>query len=216
MAEASSPAFIATVLSKAMYPSGTTLASQLSPETYKALTTWAGTVGLPMAAIEQLKPWMVSLTLQTMALQKIGFDPEFGIDKHFSDAAKKAGTPFLALETAAEQIDFLDRLSPRTQDMMLREGMESLDAELAEIKALVNAWRTGNAAAVERVALESLKDAPEVYQSLLADRNKRWMPVIETCVQTRRCFIVVGAAHLVGPDGLVTLLKQRGYRVEQR
>jgi uncharacterized protein YbaP (TraB family) len=216
MAEASSPAFAATILSKAMYPTGTTLASQISPETYKALSAWVGTVGIPMSAMEQLKPWMVSLTLQTIALQKMGLDPEFGIDKHFSDAAGKAGKPLLALETAAEQIDFLDRLSPRTQDLMLRESMESIEKELAEIKALVNAWRTGNVSAVERVALESLKDAPEVYQSLLADRNRRWMPAIEKCVQTRRCFIVVGAAHLVGPDGLVALLKRQGYRVEQR
>jgi uncharacterized protein YbaP (TraB family) len=91
MAEASSPAFAATILSKAMYPTGTTLASQISPETYKALSAWVGTVGIPMSAMEQLKPWMVSLTLQTIALQKMGLDPEFGIDKHFSDAAGKAG-----------------------------------------------------------------------------------------------------------------------------
>jgi uncharacterized protein YbaP (TraB family) len=55
-----------------------------------------------------------------------------------------------------------------------------------------------------------------VYQSLLVDRNRRWMPALESCLSTRRCFIVVGAAHLVGPDGLVTMLRQRGYRVEQQ
>ena len=64
--------------------------------------------------------------------------------------------------------------------------------------------------------LSSIKDAPEVYQSLLVDRNRRWVPKIEACVQTRRCFVVVGAAHLVGPDGLVALLTQRGYTVAQQ
>ena len=163
-----------------------------------------------------MKPWMVSLTIQTLALQRIGFDPAFGIDKHFQDAASKAGKRFLALETAAEQIEFLDRLSPKMQDQMLRESIESADAEQAEIKAIAAAWRAGDAAAVERLALESLKDAQEVYQSLLVDRNRRWLPKIESCVQGRSCFVVVGAAHLVGSEGLVALLKQRGYTVEQQ
>ena len=74
---------------------------------------------------------MVSLTVQTLALQRIGFDPAFGIDKHFQDAAAKAGKRFMALETAREQIEFLDRLSPKTQDLMLRESIESADAEQA-------------------------------------------------------------------------------------
>jgi uncharacterized protein len=216
MDEASTPAFAAMVLSKAVYPAGTTLATELSPATLKILTAWLSRNGLAMAAFQQMKPWMVSLTLQTLALQKIGFDPAFGIDKHFADNAQKSKKQFLALETAAEQIDFLDRLSPRTQDLMLRESLESADTELEEIKAIAAAWRVGDVAAVEKLALSSLQDAPEVYQSLLVDRNKRWVPKIETCVQTRRCFVVVGAAHLVGPDGLITLLKQKGYSVEQQ
>ncbi|HEX5110155.1 MAG TPA: TraB/GumN family protein [Vicinamibacterales bacterium] len=216
MDEASNPAFAAMVLSKAIYPAGTTLATELSPATLKILTAWLSRNGLAMATFQQMKPWMVSLTLQTLALQKIGFDPAFGIDKHFADNAQKSKKPFLALETAAEQIDFLDRLSPRTQDLMLRESLESADTELQEIKAIAAAWRVGDVAAVEKLALSSLQDAPEVYQSLLVERNKRWVPKIETCVQTQRCFVVVGAAHLVGPDGLITLLKQKGYAVEQQ
>jgi len=216
MEEASNPAFAMMVLSKAMYPAGTTLSTDLSPATYKVLTAWLSKNGLAVEAFQQMKPWMVSLTLQTLALQRIGFDPAFGIDKHFADNAQKSKKQFLALETAAEQIDFLDRLSKRTQDLMLRESLESADTELTEIKAIASAWRVGDVAAVEKLALSSLQDAPEVYQSLLVDRNRRWVPKIETCTQTRRCFVVVGAAHLVGPDGLIALLKQKGYAVEQQ
>src|SRR5262245_374760 len=216
MDEASNPAFAAMVLSKAMFPTGTTLSTSLSPATYKILAAWLSKNGLAVEAFQQMKPWMVSLTLQTLALQRIGFDPAFGIDKHFADNAQKSKKQFLALETAAEQIDFLDRLSPRTQDLMLRESLESADAELAEIKAIASAWKVGDVAAVEKLALSSLKDSPEVYQSLLVDRNRRWVPKIETCTQTSRCFVVVGAAHLVGADGLIALLKQKGYTVEQQ
>lgn len=216
MDEAASPAFASVVLSKAMYPAGTTLESQVSKETFTRASEWLARSGLPLAAFQQMKPWMVSLTVQTLALQRLGFDPAHGIDKHFRDGATRDGKRFVALETAAEQIDFLDGLSPATQDVMLRESLESIETELAEIKALAAAWRAGDAAAVERIALAGFADAPEVYKSLLVDRNHRWMPEIESCIQTRACFVVVGAAHLVGTDGLVALLRARGYSVEQR
>jgi uncharacterized protein YbaP (TraB family) len=214
--EAASPTFIALVLSKGMYPSGMTLESQLSKETFTRVSNWFTAAGVGIAPFRQMKPWMVAITVQTLALQRLGFDPEHGIDKHFFDASKQAGKQFIALETAAEQIDFLDRLSPKTQDIMLRESVDSADAELTEIKDIAAAWRAGDGAAVERTMLKGYDDAPEVYQTLLVDRNRRWMPKIESCLQTRSCFVVVGAAHLVGKEGLVALLKQRGYAVEQQ
>lgn len=214
--EAASPAFAAMVLSKAMLTQGATLSSTLSPGTLKKLTAWSAKSGLPLEAVQQMKPWMVALTLQTVAFQRLGFDAELGIDKHFGDLAVKARKPLIPLETAAEQIDFLDGLSPRTQDQMLSETIDSVETELTEITTLGNAWKAGDAAGVERLTLSDLKEAPEVYKVLLADRNRRWVPRIEGCVQTRRCFVVVGAAHLVGPDGLISLLRQAGYTMTQQ
>ena len=216
MDEANSPAFLTTVLSKAMYPPGTTLSSQLSKETLAALEGWVKQNGLTLAGLQQMKPWMVSLTLQTLALQRIGFDPTLGLDRHFGTEAKKAGKPLVALETAAEQIDFLDRLSAATQDLMLRESIQSTEKELSEIKTMAAAWKAGDTKTIERIALSSLQDAPEVYKVLLTDRNQRWMPKIEACVEMRRCFVVVGAAHLVGSDGLVALLQKRGFTLQQQ
>jgi hypothetical protein len=214
--EASDPELAALVLAKGLYPAGTTLSTQVSEETLARLRTWLTSAGLTVAPFEQMKPWMIALTLQTLALQRLGFDPALGLDRHFRDASIETGKGFIALETAAEQIDFLDALSPRTQDLMLRESIESSDTDMSEITTIANAWRDGDVETVEQYALGTLADAPEVYRSLLVDRNHRWMPAIESCVRTRRCFIVVGAAHLVGPDGLVTLLRDQGYTVSQQ
>jgi uncharacterized protein YbaP (TraB family) len=213
--EAAGPEFTALVLSKALNPAGTTLATQLSKETYDRVNAWFTNAGIGLALFQQMKPWMVAITLQSLALQRIGFNPEHGIDKHFQDAAVAAGKRFIALETAAEQIEMLDGMSAKTQDLMLRESVESADTEQSEIKAIAAAWRAGDAAAVERIALAGLTDAPEVYRTMLLDRNRRWVPKIESCVQTSSCFVVVGAAHLVGPMGLIDLLKQKGYSVVQ-
>ena len=51
---------------------------------------------------------------------------------------------------------------------------------------------------------------------LFVERNRRWVPKIEACLDGARCMIVVGAGHLVGADGLISLLRARGYTVEQR
>jgi len=217
MNEASNPQLAASILSKAMNPAGTTLSSQLSKETIAVVSTWLAKMGLSLDSLQMLKPWMVSITVQTLALQRMGFDPALGIDKHFQDAATKAGKQLQPLETALEQLSFLDGLSPKTQDLMLRESVQSADAEQSQIKSIAAAWRAGDVAAMERLALSDMKDAPEVYDVLLVSRNRRWVPKIEACMQSNRsCFVVVGAAHLVGRDGLVALLQQRGYSVVQQ
>ena len=216
MNEAAEPATASLMLSKGMNPPGTTLGSQISRETHTKLTDWLARRGVTVTPFEAMRPWMAAMTLQVLALQGLGFDPALGLDKYFRDASMKSGKHFVPLETAAEQIEFLSGFSARTQDLMLRETLEGLETELAEIKTIASAWRRGDADTIERIAVTSMKDAPEVYQSLLVDRNRRWMPDIESCLSTRRCFIVVGAAHLVGPDGLVAMLRQRGYRVEQQ
>ena len=65
--------------------------------------------------------------------------------------------------------------------------------------------------------LSSFKKYPAAYQSLIVERNNNWMPQLEKCLaRTTPCMVVVGAAHLVGPDGLLTLLQRKGYRVEQQ
>lgn len=216
LAEANDPAFASSVLSKALYQDGSTLSSHLSKETLQILTAWAKRNSFDAALFQSLKPWMVAVTVQTMAMQRVGFDPALGLDRHFEEAARKAGKPIMPLETAGEQVDFLATLSSNTQDAMLREAIETADTEQTEVKAIAAAWQNGDANAVERIALAGMKDSPEVYRALLVDRNHRWVPKLEACAQTRRCFVVVGAAHLVGPDGLIALLRQRGFTLQQQ
>ena len=79
------------------------------------------------------------------------------------------------------------------------------------------AWRTGNTTALDRMTHETMAKHPGVYAALLTDRNLRWMPQIEACLaKPKPCLVVVGAAHLVGPDGLLTLMQRKGYKIEQQ
>lgn len=211
----SSPEMMGALASKAMYVDGQTLETQLSKDTYRLVVDRLTTAGLPVEAILRMKPWMITLTLVALNAKRGGFDSQLGVDKHYRDMARRMGKKFRPLETPIEQIEFLDKLSPDVQDSMLRETIEQSDAGLTQLKTTANAWRAGDVATVEGVVLGALKSSPPAYQSLIVDRNRNWLPKIEACLETGHCFVVVGAGHVVGPDGLITMLKRKGYSVEQ-
>ena len=103
------------------------------------------------------------------------------------------------------------------QDHLLAETLKELDREKGSISKLADAWKTGDTATIEQVMLKDLKDDPAMYQRLLVDRNRNWLPKLEALfARDGHAFVVVGAAHLVGPDGLVQMLKAKGYTVVQK
>lgn len=215
--EALSPASMALILSKAMLQDGKTLDQVLSKDSYARLAAYMKSAGMPLDRMRRFKPWMVSLTITTLEAQKAGFDPNFGVDKHFFDRAKKAGKTVKGLETAAYQIDRLDAMAEADQDDLVRKTLAEVETERANIKTMADAWASGDAPTLETLLLDSFKESPAVYERLLVERNRNWMPELETCLDAPRpCFVVVGAAHMVGPDGLVTLLRKKGLTVEQK
>ena len=215
--EALSPASMALILSKAMLQDGKTLDQVLSKDSYARLAAYMKSAGMPLDRMRRFKPWMVSLTITTLEAQKAGFDPNFGVDKHFFDRAKKAGKTVKGLETAAYQIDRLDAMAEADQDDLVRKTLAEVETERANIKTMADAWASGDAPTLETLLLDSFKESPAVYERLLVERNRNWMPELETCLEAPRpCFVVVGAAHMVGPDGLVTLLRKKGLTVEQK
>ena len=133
--------------------------------------TRAEKAGLPMMAIQRMKPWLVAITLMAPTLQAAGFKPELGVDRHFFDRAKASGMKRQALETMAYQLDRFDQLSPKLQEDLLKTTMEDLDTEVTGVKEMAQAWTFGNVAAIEKLTLAALKESPELYQRLLVERN---------------------------------------------
>jgi len=214
-AELSTPAAAMQVLAKSMYPAGVTLQSRVSTETFAMIAKRAERAGIPIERLQGFKPWMVALTLVGLELRRGGFDASLGLDKHFLDRAPGAGKKVRTLETALEQIDYLEGLSPQLQEALVASTFDGADTELAQIQRIAAAWKAGDPAPIERLLLSDMKGVEAVYETLLVGRNRRWVPQIEDCFAVQRCFVVVGAAHLVGPDGLVAMLRARGYTVRQ-
>ena len=216
LAEMSDPTSQMAMLSHGMLPSATPLDKVISPATYALVTKRITDLGLPMEPFKMLKPWTVALMLQAVEWQNAGLDPELGLDKHFYDRAQTDKKSVKGLETTDFQISRFDGMTMEQQERLLAESLKDVDTEKANMTKLVTAWRAGDVQTVERLVLAELKDDPMLYQRLLVERNKTWLPKIEALfARSGHAFVVVGAAHLVGPDGVVALLKAKGYKVEQ-
>jgi hypothetical protein len=205
------------LLAKGMYGDGRSFESAVSKETAALVATRLKDTGIPAEMMRPMKPWMVMLMLSALQAQKAGLDAKLGLDQYFFDKAKTAGKPVIGLETAESQIDRFDQMPEALQEQLLRSTLNEFDSGRDTLKAMLNAWRRGDSATVQKMALSDFDKYPGAYASLIVERNRNWMPQIESCfAKTEPCFVVVGAAHLVGPDGLLTLLRQKGYRLEQQ
>jgi uncharacterized protein YbaP (TraB family) len=205
-----------TILMRGMLPSGQTLDKVVSPGTFALVSERVKSLGLPIEPLSRFKPWALALTLLGLEWQAAGFDADLGLDKHFYDQAVAAGKEVQGLETIEFQISRFDEMTMEEQDRMLASTLRELETEKASVTTLANAWKAGDAPTVEKIVLQELRQEPRMYQRLLVDRNKDWMPKIEALFSRKgRAFVVVGAAHLVGPDGLLAQLKARGYAIEQ-
>lgn len=215
--EVSDPTAMMGALAKAMLTDGKTLDQIIAPDTYAEVRKRAEATGLPMVALDRMKPWLVAVTLMAPTLRAAGFQPEFGVDRHFFDRAKQKGLKRDALETVAYQLDRFDSMPLAVQEALLKATISDLDTQVSGVKDMVRAWSAGDLAAVEKLTLASFKDSPELYQRLLVERNENWVPHIEKCLADNAgCFVVVGAAHLVGRDGLPALLAAKGLKVTQQ
>jgi hypothetical protein len=199
-----------------MLPSTSSLEKVVSPATYALLNKRLAAGGIPVEPLKLMKPWMVALMIEAFEWQKAGFDAELGLDKHFSDQATRDGKTVQGLETVNFQISRFDDMSMDQQDHLLAETLKDIETEQANLTKLLEAWKAGDATTVERLVLSDLRQEPQLYRRLLVERNQNWMPKLEALFARRgHAFVVVGAAHLVGPDGLIAMLKAKGYTVEQ-
>jgi uncharacterized protein len=216
LAEMLDPMAQMSILTKGMLPSNQSLDKVLSPATLALVQKSIGDTSGAAAPLMRFKPWMLAITLQGMELMKAGFDPSLGLDQHFYDQAKEGGKAVQGLETVDFQISRFDGMTMEQQDRMLAETLKELATETATVDKLGDAWKSGDVATVEQLALADLKSDPLMYQRLLVERNRNWLPKIEALFARRgRALVVVGAAHMVGPDGLIAMLRAKGYTVEQ-
>lgn len=205
------------MLQKGASTEGTFLHQNVSKETYESVATRAKELGIDIRLLNSFKPWIVATTMAAVKLQQLGFDSKLGIDRYFADRAIRSNKPIGGLETAEFQLGLFDQFSAKEQELLLRQSMNEMDHLERNVAEIVRAWKSGDVGSLEKHLLAGMRDYPEIHQKVIEDRNRRWLPQIEGMLSRgENALIVVGAAHLVGTNGVIQLLKSRGYRVEQQ
>jgi uncharacterized protein YbaP (TraB family) len=206
----------AQMLQQLTYGDDESLSSILSDEAYAALSAYTATAGLPIAMLNKFKPGLLISTLQILVFQSMGFTPQ-GVDAFFHTRAVGDGKAVGQLETVQEQIGFIAAMGEGNESEFILLSLKDL-AETGDVmEDMIGAWRSGDAEGLSELFVEEMKvEAPALYDTLLLQRNLKWVPQIDSMLQDADTeFVLVGAAHLVGENGLLDLLSQKGYEINQ-
>ncbi len=204
------------MLQRLMYSDGRTLQSVLNADAYQLLTDYVAKFSMPMMMLQNMKPGLVMSTLELLEFQTRGFTQN-GVDVYFHQRAKDDDKPIYAFETIDEQIGFIEKMGEGEESEYIMLSLRDLEKIDSDIESMISIWRNGESEDLVDLFVEDMqKNTPGVYQSLLLDRNHKWMPTLEAMFDDADTELaLVGVAHLVGDDGLVELLRKRGYEVEQ-
>lgn len=204
------------ILAEGMFMDGRSLDQVLTPAAWKAAKAYGAKAGLPIAQMSMMKPWLLTVMMAVLELQKLGVTME-GVDLRYYKQATEAGKKTGALEPYERHLAFLTNMGAGHESEMVAKSIEDLDEMPAMINQLLTAWKTGDLAKIEELMLREMRAKyPAIYQQLVVSRNNAWLPEIEALAKTPEVeFILAGAAHMAGKDGLIAKLRAKGFTITQ-
>ncbi|HEY4751537.1 MAG TPA: TraB/GumN family protein [Steroidobacteraceae bacterium] len=197
-------------------PRGTSLRSILGEQRYTRVSSVAADLGVSTEILDTQAPWVVGLELTDLEYLHQGFDPQQGVEEQLVRRAENDGKPTAGLETLSEELGGLEALSREDQVRMLDQTMDELKDSQEEMREILAAWRSGNAAKLATLLSSEYSSFPALYRPLVTERNQRWLPQIEQLLKgDDNCMVIVGSLHLVGDGGLLDLLRKDGFAPTQ-
>lgn len=200
--------------SRGFLPEGGRLRALLSPEDARRLTDFADRHSLSMAKLDRMRPWFADLLVSSFSYLQEGAGQQDGVEAHLANAAPQAARR--AFETAAQQVEMVSGAPQAAQIASLGSSLREADGEPQEYRRIVDAWMKGDGQAIYRRDVLTLRhDAPELFRILITERNAAWTDVLaDRLAGAGDVVVVVGAAHLLGPDGVPARLRALGFRVD--
>jgi hypothetical protein len=209
---------IQKLMESAFYPANDALEKHVSPETFEWVKKETDGLGIPLELLNKQKPWFLAMTLVSLESIKLGLDPNLGIDKYFLSKAE-GKKKILELESLEYQISLLSGFSDNDQELFLIYTLKDLHVMEEELSPLIQAWVSGDAQGMESILTRSVsedKRLSAIFEKLIYERNRKMVSKIEDYLKAKETyFVIVGAGHLVGSQGIIKLLGGKGYLIEQ-
>lgn len=204
------------LLAAGSLPDGRRLRDVVSDETWGLVESRLADLEMDVEGVQRMRPWLVAVSITSAELARAGYDQTAGVDMYFSGRAKAEGKRRLALESVDFQVGLFEDLSQEEDAEFLQYTLEELDTIIPMVDELVVHWKSGHVTEVESLLTDAYREFPDLFRRLVSDRNQNWLPQIERLLAgDEPALVVVGALHLVGQQGLLELLRQRGFTVQQ-
>ncbi len=206
-----------------IYPPGDSLSEHLSDTTKDALNQYLEWSGESLSMYQPYKPWVVSQILTSAALRKAGYKSELGIDRHLLASAHDSGKKIIPLESVDSQLNLMGGFNKDTQDKQLLGSILSLRDVKTQLEKIENSWKSGDAEALAACCVDVTgkdqdkdKDLEAARVAILDKRNQSMLnDVKKNLPESSTTMVAVGAAHLVGEQGLLAKLKGENFSIEQ-
>lgn len=209
----SSPSLQARILEVGTLNDGQTLERTAGPVLWQRVVAAAKRTGLPVEVLQGLQPWLAANFLVLQELQTAGYDRKRGIDFHYWQRSRRDAKNLGWLESPEDQIDVFAGIGTEESNRFLDISLTDLQELVADPAIPYRQWRDEDNAALQK-ELDLLKaETPKLYQRIHRDRNVRWLPQIMQYLQGQEnVLIIVGAMHLIGEDGVISMLREAGHK----
>lgn len=189
------------------------LTRRISPALRQRLDRLLADRGLTDSDFADVESWAAAVMLARSASSG-KLDPRFGIDRAILKAARSSDMRIVELEGADGQLQLFDTLPQSAQGALLDAVVSDTGGLSSDSGSIAAAWRKGDMAAIERESTRGILADPTLRAQLFTMRNANWqVRLADMMARGDRPFVAVGAAHMVGPDGLPAMLEARGYAV---
>ena len=209
------PAMVQKVMMMAMYQDDRTLESEISEETYQLLESECAELDISLADFSKFKPGMVLLIYAVTKMQQSGLS-EDGVDQYYYSLANADHKDLMFLESIESQLELMFGEDDEDYDQAISQffdDQKKMDRIGDDIK---DSWREGKDKVFIRMQKEMEKEYPEIYNKILLDRNVNWISEIDSYLDSEEVeFVLVGALHLPGSEGVLEMLKDEGYKLSQ-
>ncbi|MBU2877178.1 MULTISPECIES: TraB/GumN family protein [Alteromonadaceae] len=211
-----SPEFQQQSLQYILLQDGKTIKDFLSEQTYQDLETHLQQRNLSLQQFSMLKPSFLSVTLSMIELQMMGVSSA-GVDVYYSTKGMGDQKQAKWFEEPEEQMAMLADMGKGEEDAMIAYSLKDVAKIKEMMPKLINAWRAGDLDKLAEIGIDEMqRDYPEIYDQLLVQRNKNWLPKIEQLFDNQQNeLILVGALHLAGEQSVLKLMQEKGYSIEK-
>ena len=198
-----------------------TLKDVLPKDLYEKLSKKLAELSYPIFVFNKMKPWMASLSLTMLQMKKMGYDSNYGIDLYFLKNANSEKKNVLELETAEFQMNLLAGFDEKLDILNLKLLLDNWDENTKMMKKLFNDWKIGNIKTLEEISYKDVDKYPQLkvyYKKILIDRNKKMAEKLDKFLKGKKTsyFVIVGGGHLVGKEGIIEILRKKGYKLIQQ